>query len=120
MAEVETFVLTAGHDADRLKGEVVFTVSREGDQITQLNGQLKPIRAGDMMMRDAEGVSCTILYGQDNRSLISVQTTHVLYVAYLPVGVPTEAVNTHFQKIEANVRRFSPSVVIKRQQILSA
>ena len=120
VAEVETFILTAGHDVDRLNGEVVFTVSREGDQITQLNGQSKPIRAGDMIMRDAEGVSCTILYGQDNRSPISAQTTHVLYVAYLPVGVPIQAVNEQFRKIEENVRLFSPSAVVERQEILSA
>ena len=120
VAEVETFILTAGHDAARLNGAVVFDVSREGDRITQLNGESKPIRAGDMIMRDAEGVSCTILYGQDNRSPISAQTNQVLYVAYLPVGVPVESANEQFQKIKDNIRLFSPDAVVKRQQILTA
>ena len=43
------------------------------------------IRPGDMIMRDADGICCSILYGQDNRSPISVATTHVELVA---VGDP--------------------------------
>ena len=68
IAEMETWVLTAGHDVARLLPPIALDVSREGDQIVQLNGAAKAIRAGDMVMRDANGVSCTILYGQDNRS----------------------------------------------------
>src|SRR3972149_2880207 len=67
-AEVETLVLTAGHDVARLRGAVYIDVSREGDQITQMDGANKAIRPGDMIMRDAEGVCCSVIYGQDNRS----------------------------------------------------
>jgi len=81
IAEVETFVLTAGHDAMKLQGSMSIDISREGDCMTQMNGTSRPIRAGDMVMRDAGGICCSILYGQDNRSPISVETTHVLYVA---------------------------------------
>ena len=52
--------------------------------MTQLNGVAKTIRAGDMIMRDANGVCCSILNGQDHRSPISSATTHVLYGAYTP------------------------------------
>lgn len=118
--EVDTLVLTAGHDAAKLREPVLIDVSREGDQITQMGGALKPIRAGDMIMRDAEGISCSILYGQDNRSPITLETTHVLYVAYAPPGVPEEAVGAHLRRIEENIHRFSPSAVIARRQLLAA
>src|SRR5919108_3159967 len=55
VAEVETLVLTAGHDAAKLQGSISIDVSREGDQITQMNGATKAIHAGDMIMRDAGG-----------------------------------------------------------------
>jgi DNA/RNA-binding domain of Phe-tRNA-synthetase-like protein len=71
VAEVETFVLTARHDAARLQGPISIDVSREGDQLIQMNGTTRAIRAGDIVMRDAIGVCCSILYGQDNRSAIS-------------------------------------------------
>lgn len=107
VAEVETRVLTAGHDVAKLYPPVSIDVSRDGDQLTPMTGGPKPIRLGDMIMRDARGISCSILYGQDSRSPISSETTHVLYVAYAPPGVPKESVEAQQQKITDNVRLFS-------------
>lgn len=120
VAEVETLVLTAGHDVGKLHGVVSIGVSRDGDQLTQMTGTPKAIRAGDMIMRDAHGICCSIIYGQDNRSPISFETTHVLYVAYAPVGVSAEVVAAHLQAIEENVRLVSPLAVREQQQLLLA
>lgn len=120
IAEVETCVLTAGHDVARLHVPVSIDVSREGDTITQLNGETKPIRAGDMVMRDADGISCTILYGQDNRSPISPATTHVLYVTYAPVGVSAETIQAELQTVLGYVRLFSPDVRVEQLQLITS
>ncbi len=120
MAEVETFVLTAGHDAAKLQGAIVIEVSREGDPITQMNGVSRGIPAGDMIMKDAHGISCSIIYGQDNRSPISSETSRVLYVAYAPNGVPAEAVNAQLKNIEENIRLFSPEAMVEQKRLLSA
>lgn len=120
IAEVETLVLTAGHDVAKLQGSVSIDVSREGDQITQMNGATKAIRVGDMIMRDANGVCCSIIYGQDNRSPISSETSCVLYVAYAPVGVPTETVEAQLQKIEENIRLFSAMAIVEQYRLLTA
>ena len=120
VAEVETLVLTAGHDAAKLRGPVSIDVSRDGDQMTQMNGAFKPLLAGDMIMRDVGGVSCSIIYGQDNRSPISAETAHVLYVAYAPAGVPGDAVEAQLQKIEENVRLFAPAAVAEQRRVLAA
>ena len=120
VAEVETFVLTAGHDAAKLDGAVAIDAARDGDAMTQMNGALKPMLAGDMIMRDGSGVSCSIVYGQDNRSPISRETSHVLYVAYAPTGVGAEAVEAQLAKIEDNVRLFAPKTVVEQHRVLSA
>ncbi|MFZ5878967.1 MAG: phenylalanine--tRNA ligase beta subunit-related protein [Chloroflexota bacterium] len=120
IAEVETCALTAGHDVARLREPIWIDVSREGDQITQLNGATKPIRAGDMVMRDAGGVACTILYGQDNRSPISPATTQVLYVTYAPAGVPAGTVEAELQTILDYVRLFSPDVQLEQFLLMQA
>jgi DNA/RNA-binding domain of Phe-tRNA-synthetase-like protein len=119
-AEVETLVLTAGHDVARLQGPVWLDVARDGDQMTQMNGARKPLPTGDMIMRDAGGVCCSIIYGQDDRSPISPATSHVLYVAYAPPGVPADAVQAQLGKIEANVRLFAPAVVVEQHRVLTA
>lgn len=118
VAEVETLVLTAGHDVAKLQGPISMDVSRDGDRITQMNGSSRDIRAGDMVMRDANGLCCSILYGQDNRSPISPATSHVLYVAYAPAGVPAETVEAQLAKIEGNVRLFSPKAMVEQRRLL--
>jgi DNA/RNA-binding domain of Phe-tRNA-synthetase-like protein len=120
IAEVETLVLTAGHDVAKLSGSILMDVSREGDHITQMNGETKAIRAGDMIMKDANGICCSIIYGQDNRSPISSETSRVLYVAYAPVGVPAESVDAQLKRIEENIRLFSPNAIKEYHQLLSA
>jgi DNA/RNA-binding domain of Phe-tRNA-synthetase-like protein len=120
IGEVETLVLTAGHDVEKLHGIVSIDVARDGDQLTPMTGTPKAIPAGDMIMRDAKGICCSIIYGQDNRSPISVETSHVLYVAYAPVGVPAETVEAHLRVIEEHARLVSPLAVREQQQLLLA
>lgn len=120
MAEIETFVLTAGHDVTRLRGPISIDVSDKDASMTQLNGVSKALRAGDMVMKDADGICCSIIYGQDNRSPISSETSRVLYVAYAPVGVPAELVETQLQKIEEYIRLFSPTAIVEQHRLLSA
>jgi DNA/RNA-binding domain of Phe-tRNA-synthetase-like protein len=118
VAEIDTLVLTAGHDAAKLREPLGIDVSRAGDQITQMNGTQRPMRAGDMLMRDAGGISCSIIYGQDNRSPISRETTHALYVAYAPAGVPKASVEAQLQGILDNIRTFSPQCVVRQRTLL--
>ncbi|HXJ84747.1 MAG TPA: phenylalanine--tRNA ligase beta subunit-related protein [Candidatus Methylomirabilis sp.] len=119
-AEVETLVLTAGHDVGKLHGEISIDTARDGDQLAQMTGgPPKAIPAGDMIMRDAEGVCCSIIYGQDNRSPISAATSHVLYVAYAPAGVPRETVEAHLRLIEEHARLVSPLAVTEQQRSLT-
>lgn len=120
LAEVDTLVLTAGHDAAKLEPPVWIDVSRSGDEMIQMNGAAKAIRAGDMIMRDRRGVCCSILYGQDNRSPITPETRHVLYVAYAPAGVAKQTVEAHLQRIEQYVRLCAPQAKLQQSRVLKA
>lgn len=120
MAELDTLILTAGHDVSRLRGPITIDVSRQGDTMTQMNGTIKAFSAGDMVMRDANGISCSIIYGQDNRSPIAPTTTHVLYVAYAPGGAPTQVVESHLQLLEKYLCIFSPEATTRQFLVLAA
>ena len=68
-AEVETLVLTAGHDAQQLQGEISIDGARDGDKLTPMTSSApKAVPAGDMITREARSVCCSIIHGQDNRS----------------------------------------------------
>jgi DNA/RNA-binding domain of Phe-tRNA-synthetase-like protein len=119
-AELETLVLTAGHDLGKLEAPLCIDFSREGDSLVPMNGSAKRLPAGDMVMRDAKGIACSILYGQDSRSPISASTTSALYVAYAPAGVGEAAVRAQLDAILFNVRNFAPSCAVEQRAILAA
>jgi DNA/RNA-binding domain of Phe-tRNA-synthetase-like protein len=85
-----------------------------------MNGAPRLIKAGDMLMRDRQGVCCTILYGQDNRSPILTETSHVLYVSYAPPGVLPDAIEAQLRQIEQNVRLFSQQAKVEQSRLLVA
>src|SRR5262245_31599849 len=56
ISEMDTLVLTAGHDVARLRAPVSIDVAKDGDGLTQMTGASRTVPAGDMIMRDAETV----------------------------------------------------------------
>ena len=120
IAEVETLILTAGHDIEKLQGTVYIDVAREGDEMTQMNGEVKALYPTDIVMKDDTGIACSIIYGQDNISPITRSTSHVLYVAYVPAGISEALVMEHLEKIERNIRLFSVDVVTEQLTLLKA
>ena len=119
-AEVETFILTAGHDVARLEEPVWIDVSRPGDEITPMNGAARPIRVGDMLMRDQQGIVCTILYGQDNLSPITPVTSHAIYVAYAPAGVTPRQEEKQLAAIARNICLFAPGCQLEQSRLIAA
>ena len=110
-AELETLVLTAGHDAERLEPPLTLDAAQGGEVFTGMNGSRRALKLNDMMMSDAQGVVCTILCGQDERTPISPATRRALYVAYAPPGVPPGAVEQQLNAVYENVRLFAPEAV---------
>lgn len=107
MAELDDLLLTAGHDLDRLKLPLTLDVARGDETYTLLRGDSQTLKAGDMYIRDGEGVISSILYGPDWRTQITPETRSVVFTVYAPPGVGTEAVETHLRNLEANVRLIS-------------
>ncbi len=120
MTELETGILTAGHDVARLQQPVGIDATDGTEGFTQMNGHSRTLRLGDMAMTDAAGVICTIIYGQDNRSPITSETTAALYVAYAPVGIGRERVQTHLARLATTVQMVDPGAVIDQMTVVEA
>jgi DNA/RNA-binding domain of Phe-tRNA-synthetase-like protein len=119
-AEVETFILTAGHDADKLEEPLLMDISGLDERMILMNSETKSLPGSDMIMRDQHGICCSILYGQDNQSLISTTTQHVLYVSYAPPGITNQAVMDQLQKIEDNITLFTRNFKVEQKRLLTA
>jgi len=118
MAEVDTLILTASHDTDRLTRPILFDIAQPGDQFTQMNGTLKDLQPGDILMKDGKRIVCTILYGQDNLSPITRSTTHALYVAYAPRGVTADQVESQLSLVEDYAHIFFAESQVLQHRLL--
>lgn len=119
-AELETLVLTAGHDVDQLVAPIVIDATVGGEEFVQMNGSVKTLKPNDMMMSDGDGIVCTIIYGQDKRTPITPKTNRVLYAAYAPVGVSPQAVQQQLEQINAYIQLVTPQAVVEDLQVFTA
>lgn len=119
-AELETHLLTASHDFDRLVAPVTIDASTGREALLMMNGKPQQIKANDMMMTDGQGVVCTIIYGQDKRTPVTTATKRVVYVTYAPVGVEETAVVGHHEVLLRNVRFFAPEVEVLYARVETA
>jgi len=108
MAELEDQMLTAGHDLDALRGPLRLDVARGDEGYTLLNGKPEILKAGDIFLADAEGVTSSILYGPDSRTRLTTATRNVLFTVYVPPGIDPAAVQAHLENIQSNVRLITP------------
>ncbi len=120
MAELKNQLLTAGHDLEVIQQPVELNVAVGDETYTLLNGQPQVLKAGDMFMRDAQGVISSILYGPDQRTCINNSTRQVLFVVYGPPGVDAQAMEQHLADLQANVRIIAPEAEVIEQKVYSA
>lgn len=120
MAELKNLVLTAGHDRDRLQGAVTVQVATGSETYTVMRGQDQTLKAGDMYMADEAGVISSILYGPDQRTQITPDTTRVLFASYAPAGVPAPSVRAHLEDIRDYVLGVAPDARIDVLEVLGA
>jgi DNA/RNA-binding domain of Phe-tRNA-synthetase-like protein len=103
MAELKNMLLTAGHDLGLLHMPVTADVADGSESYTRINGQEQVLKAGDMMISDAQGVLSSVIYGPDRRTQINAETEQVLFTVYAPQGIERQAVHSHLQDIQSYV-----------------
>jgi DNA/RNA-binding domain of Phe-tRNA-synthetase-like protein len=118
MAELEDLLLTAGHDLELVRPPVRVDVALGEETYTRLNGQEQVLKAGDMMICDAESILSSIIYGPDRRTAIETGTTQVLYTTYAPPGIGEGPVSEHLAHIRDLVRLTSPNAEVATLKVL--
>jgi DNA/RNA-binding domain of Phe-tRNA-synthetase-like protein len=107
-AEIDTYLLTAGHDLDRLGPPLIADVTEAGEQYVGLGGRMIEVKSGDMSIRDQNGIISSVLYGPDERTRLTPETHSVLFTTYAPGGISHSDVERHLREIDALVRVDSP------------
>ncbi len=117
IAELESAILTAGHDADALQMPLSLSVAEGTERYTGIGGKELETKAQDMVMQDEEGVIASVLGGPDARTRITPQTSRCLFVAYAPQGIGKECLKAHFDNICDNIAVFSPGMSVESMEI---
>lgn len=97
MAEVKNFLLTAGHDLDKLQLPLTLDVTKGTESYTLMRGTEQTVKAGDMMISDQAGIISNIIYGPDQRTQISASTRDVVFTVYAPAGIDEGLITQHLQ-----------------------
>jgi DNA/RNA-binding domain of Phe-tRNA-synthetase-like protein len=100
-AELESMILTAGHDAAALGDSVTLYVASGDEAMPTLGGAEKLPPRGDLVMRDSRGIVASVLIGPDARTPIGANTERLLFVAYAPPEVGADRVEAHFDRLAA-------------------
>jgi len=120
MAEMKDMLLTAGHDLDALHLPLTLDVATGNETYTLLRGEEQILKAGDMMISDQAGVISSILYGPDQRTQITAETSNVIFTTYAPPGLEEQTVIGHLQHIKENVMVFAPEAQVEVLKVYSA
>ena len=120
MAELESLLLTAGHDLDQINDPIIVDASSGEEVYTLLRCETVSCKTGDMVMVDPQGVFCSIIYGQDQRTRITDKTQNVLYAVYVPPGIASDLIERHLRDLEQNVGLISSEAKITLHQIYLA
>lgn len=111
--EIETLLLTAGHDLDAVLPPLVLDRSTANDSFTGIGGQEYAMREGDMIMRDTAGIISAVVYGPDSRTRLNEETRRVMFTTYAPEGISEDAVRSHLEQITEMIRVVSPAATIQ-------
>lgn len=118
--ELKNGLLTAGHDAAKLSLPLTLDSAAGTEEYTLMNGKPQVTKAGDMCVRDGQGVISSIVYGPDEHTHITPQTTSAVFVVYAPVDIGRAAVLLHLDDLEFCIRLFSPDLQVALKEIAAA
>lgn len=99
LAEVCHGLLVAGHDRARLGGQYTLDVAAGGESFTNVAGQVRILKRGDLLLRDGDAILSSVLEGQDRASSLGCQSQQVFYCVYGVAGVTKEQLQAFFDDL---------------------
>ncbi len=120
MAEISGLLLTAGHDLDKVHLPLTLEVATGVETYTLLRGDPQLTKAGDMLIRDGEGIISSIIYGPDERTQIAAATHNAVFTVYAPEGITPGNVRQHLEQIRDNILVIAPLSMVELLEVFGA
>lgn len=117
--ELESMLLTAGHDLNKLKLPLHLNLAAGTECYQSISGRELTAAAGDMIMSDSTRVFSSILKGPDYDTRLTPDTRDVLFTIYAPPGIDAFKVKTALVRLEERIRAFAPDSITEILQVLT-
>ena len=117
--ELESMLLTAGHDLNKLKLPLYLKLAAGNECYQSISGRELTAVAGDMVMSDSSRVFSSILKGPDYDTRLTPDTRDVLFTIYAPPGIDAFKVETALLRLEERIRAFTPDSITEILQVLT-
>jgi DNA/RNA-binding domain of Phe-tRNA-synthetase-like protein len=119
-AELDSLVLTSGHDLRSLVWPLSVDVAGEGEVYTKISGKEQALRSGDMVVRDGGGVIASVFHGPDFRTRVQPETDAAFFGAWCPAGIPAPAVAAHLGGLARLLSLEWPEATVGAPRVLTA
>lgn len=121
MTELKTGVLASAQDLDQIALPITIDSADGTEQYIRYDGVEERCKAGDQLMRGADGnILTSIAQGPTAHGLVTPETTAVAYCFYFPTGVPESAISESLAYLDQCVRAACPDAVQAGEAIISA
>jgi DNA/RNA-binding domain of Phe-tRNA-synthetase-like protein len=118
MAELRTGLLTAAHDLEILELPLTADIAQGNETYIRLDGTHQTLKAGDLYIRDGEGILSSVIYGPDQRTRVQSTTNQAVYTTYGPPGISPAQVLEELEILEGYLRLFAPQCTREIMQVL--
>ena len=118
-AELKNHLLTAEHDASNIQFPMTLDVSTGDESYTKINSKKQTLSPDDMFISDPKGVISSIIYGPDNRTSITPNSSDVLFTVYGPEGISPPQITRHLTDINNFVNLVSPNANTELLEVIS-
>ena len=87
MAEMCAGILVAVTDFDRVEGDLLLDVAREGEMAAGMGGRRFTTKEGEIVLRDEKDIICVLCQGADEKTRVRDDTANVLFYSYAVPGI---------------------------------
>jgi DNA/RNA-binding domain of Phe-tRNA-synthetase-like protein len=121
MTELKTGVLASAQDADQIAFPIAIDSADGSELYTRYDGVEERCKAGDQLMRDADGeILTSIAQGPTAFGLITLETSSVAYCFYYPSGVPELAITESLAYLDQCIHAACPNAELSGKTVIAA
>ncbi|KXL53474.1 B3/4 domain protein [Anaerotignum neopropionicum] len=118
LTELKTALLIAGHDLKKCRLPLTIQKSQGGETYMGSGNRSVVLKPNDICLKDNESFILSIIYGQDENTRITENTTDVLFLIDGVPGLGEKYVEDGLKTLLSYVRVFAPTSSLSELKIL--